>query len=103
MLGGGPKALTLGRPCNLFNNAPLPLWLARFDASEANMTSPITLPANKTDHLDQSYASLADATARVGEAKAPLFLATLALQLSDFFDRLIVEARSGDPAVAVDD
>ena len=45
------------------------------------MTSPTTMPANKADHLDQSYAALAEATARVGEAKAPLFLATLALAL----------------------
>ena len=31
--------------------------------------------------LDQTYTALAEATARVGEAKAPLFLATLALAL----------------------
>ena len=31
--------------------------------------------------LDQTYAALAEATARVGEAKAPLFLATLSLAL----------------------
>ncbi|WP_092007003.1 hypothetical protein [Polaromonas sp. OV174] len=35
-----------------------------------------------TEHqLDQSYTALAQATARVGEAKAPLFLATLSLAL----------------------
>ena len=39
------------------------------------------MQTNKTDHLDQSYTALAEATARVGEAKAPLFLATLALAL----------------------
>jgi hypothetical protein len=32
-------------------------------------------------HLDQTYTALAEATARVGESKAPLFLATLALAL----------------------
>jgi hypothetical protein len=31
--------------------------------------------------LDQTYTALAEATARVGEAKAPLFLAVLALAL----------------------
>ncbi|HEY3049373.1 MAG TPA: hypothetical protein VGJ72_18170 [Polaromonas sp.] len=31
--------------------------------------------------LDQTYTALAQATARVGEAKAPLFLATLSLAL----------------------
>ena len=31
--------------------------------------------------LDLAYTALAEATARVGEAKAPLFLATLALAL----------------------
>ena len=31
--------------------------------------------------LDQTYTALAEATARVGEAQAPLFLATLALAL----------------------
>ena len=31
--------------------------------------------------LDQTYTALAEATARVGEAKVPLFLATLALAL----------------------
>jgi hypothetical protein len=34
-----------------------------------------------TPQLDQTYAALAEATARVGEAKAPLFLATLSLAL----------------------
>ena len=32
-------------------------------------------------HLDQTYTALAEATARVGEARAPLFLATLSLAL----------------------
>jgi hypothetical protein len=36
---------------------------------------------NTLHQLDQTYAALADATARVGEAKAPLFLATLSLAL----------------------
>ncbi|MES2361108.1 MAG: hypothetical protein V4646_04830 [Pseudomonadota bacterium] len=31
--------------------------------------------------LDQTYTALAQATARVGEAQAPLFLATLSLAL----------------------
>ena len=31
--------------------------------------------------LDQTYTALAEATARVGETKAPLFLATLSLAL----------------------
>ncbi len=31
--------------------------------------------------LDQTYTALAEATARVGAAKAPLFLATLSLAL----------------------
>lgn len=31
--------------------------------------------------LDQTYTALAEATTRVGEAKAPLFLATLSLSL----------------------
>lgn len=43
------------------------------------MTTPIT--AVPPSHLDQTYTALAEATARVGEAKAPLFLATLALAL----------------------
>lgn len=34
-----------------------------------------------TPQLDQTYTALAEATARVGESKAPLFLATLALAL----------------------
>ena len=34
-----------------------------------------------THQLDQTYTALAEATARVGEGKAPLFLATLALAL----------------------
>ena len=36
---------------------------------------------NTTQQLDQTYAALAEATARVGEANAPLFLATLSLAL----------------------
>lgn len=36
---------------------------------------------NTPNPLDQTYAALAEATARVGEAKAPLFLATLSLAL----------------------
>lgn len=43
------------------------------------MTTPIT-PV-QANHLDQTYTALAEATARVGEAKAPLFLATLSLAL----------------------
>ncbi|SFC41619.1 hypothetical protein SAMN05216344_116110 [Polaromonas sp. OV174] len=40
------------------------------------------LEITMTEHqLDQSYTALAQATARVGEAKAPLFLATLSLAL----------------------
>jgi hypothetical protein len=31
--------------------------------------------------LDQTYTALAEATTRVGESKAPLFLATLSLSL----------------------
>ncbi|MDP3654452.1 MAG: hypothetical protein Q8R67_22540 [Rhodoferax sp.] len=41
-------------------------------------TTTTTLTA---DHLDQTYTALAQATARVGEARAPLFLATLSLAL----------------------
>lgn len=37
--------------------------------------------ATNVDHLDQTYTALAEATARVGEARAPLFLATLSLAL----------------------
>ena len=37
--------------------------------------------ATNADHLDQTYTALAEATARVGEARAPLFLATLSLAL----------------------
>ncbi|WP_411881094.1 hypothetical protein [Polaromonas sp. YR568] len=35
----------------------------------------------QTGDLDRAYTALAEATARVGEAKTPLFLATLALAL----------------------
>jgi hypothetical protein len=44
---------------------------------EAAMTPTFT----QTGELDQAYTALAEATARVGEAKTPLFLATLALAL----------------------
>ena len=37
--------------------------------------------AAQAGHLDQTYTALAEATARVGEARAPLFLATLSLAL----------------------
>ena len=49
----------------------------------ATSTANVTGAANATnaDHLDQTYTALAEATARVGEAKAPLFLATLSLAL----------------------
>jgi hypothetical protein len=43
---------------------------------EKPMTTPTT-----AGHLDQTYTALAEATARVGEARAPLFLATLSLAL----------------------
>lgn len=36
---------------------------------------------NTTNQLEQTYTVLAEATARVGEAKAALFLATLSLVL----------------------
>ena len=36
---------------------------------------------SNSHQLDQTYAALAETIARVGEAKAPLFLATLALAL----------------------
>jgi len=42
-------------------------------------TTPTT--AAQASHLDQTYTALAEATARVGEARAPLFLATLSLAL----------------------
>jgi hypothetical protein len=41
----------------------------------------MTPSATQTGQLDQTYTALAEATARVGEAKTPLFLATLALAL----------------------
>jgi len=49
----------------------------------ATSTTNVTGAANATnaDHLDQTYTALAEATARVGEARAPLFLATLSLAL----------------------
>ena len=49
----------------------------------ATSTANVTGGANATnaDHLDQTYTALAEATARVGEARAPLFLATLSLAL----------------------
>jgi len=57
---------------------------------EITMTTTSTIIATSTtnvanatnaDHLDQTYTTLAEATARVGEARAPLFLATLSLAL----------------------
>lgn len=49
----------------------------------ATSTANVTGAANATnaDHLDQTYTALAEATARVGEGRAPLFLATLSLAL----------------------
>lgn len=44
--------------------------------------------------LDQTYTALAQATARVGETKAPLFLATLALAL-------LAQQTHADPALAL--
>ncbi|UUZ71012.1 hypothetical protein LP415_17395 [Polaromonas sp. P1(28)-8] len=41
----------------------------------------LTMTTPTADHLDQTYTALAEATARVGEARAPLFLATLSLAL----------------------
>lgn len=55
--------------------------------STTTSTSTITITATRTtnvanaDHLDQTYTALAEATARVGEARAPLFLAALSLAL----------------------
>lgn len=52
-----------------------------------NLTSSATIavvpatPAIAAHQLDQTYTALAEATARVGEARLPLFLATLALAL----------------------
>lgn len=49
-----------------------------------NNTAPAAAAATHTanaGHLDQAYTALAEATARVGEARAPLFLATLSLAL----------------------
>jgi hypothetical protein len=45
-------------------------------------------------HLDQTYTALAEATARVGEARAPLFLATLSLAL-------LSRQADGDEALAL--
>ena len=47
---------------------------------ETTMTTTTTTTIT-ADHLDQTYTALAQATARVGEARAPLFLATLSLAL----------------------
>jgi len=47
---------------------------------ETTMTTTTTTTLT-ADHLDQTYTALAQATARVGEARAPLFLATLSLAL----------------------
>ena len=38
-------------------------------------------PAMNADDLDATYTALSEALARVGEARAPLFLSTLALAL----------------------
>lgn len=52
----------------------------------------------QTGELDQAYTALAEATARVGEAKTPLFLATLALALlsrqTDVADALLLIAQA---------
>jgi len=52
----------------------------------------------QTGDLDQAYTALAEATARVGEAKTPLFLATLALALlsrqTDVADALLLIAQA---------
>ena len=45
------------------------------------MNPSLTPSAIQPGELDQAYTALAEATARVGEAKTPLFLATLALAL----------------------
>lgn len=49
----------------------------------ATSTTNVAGAANAANagHLDQTYTALAEATARVGEARAPLFLATLSLAL----------------------
>ena len=47
---------------------------------ETTMTTTTTTTIT-ADHLDQTYTALAEATARVGEARAPLFLAMLSLAL----------------------
>ena len=52
-----------------------------------NLTSSAAIPAVPATpaiaayQLDQTYTALAEASARVGEARLPLFLATLALAL----------------------
>lgn len=52
----------------------------------------------QTGDLDQAYTALAEATARVGEANTPLFLATLALALlsreADVADALLLIAQA---------
>lgn len=52
----------------------------------------------QTGDLDQAYTALAEATARMGEAKTPLFLATLALALlsreADVADALLLIAQA---------
>lgn len=45
------------------------------------MQQPNDLPADGAPGVDEIYTALAEATGRVGEARAPLFLATLALAL----------------------
>ncbi|WP_411882376.1 hypothetical protein [Polaromonas sp. YR568] len=52
----------------------------------------------QTGDLDRAYTALAEATARVGEAKTPLLLATLALALLsrevDVADALLLIAQA---------
>ena len=47
----------------------------------SSMSAPEATPVLAAHQLDQTYTALAEATARVGEARVPLFLATLALAL----------------------
>ena len=44
-------------------------------------TGPAESPAMTADDLDHAYTALSEALARAGEARAPLFLSTLALAL----------------------
>jgi hypothetical protein len=61
---------------------------------ESNM-QPNDRPLDGAPGIDQIYTALAEATGRVGEAKAPLFLATLALAL------LIKDPRNADAMMAI--